>query len=124
MELFLGILLGVSLTLFGVWSTEYLRNWRRKIKLINALYLELLYNVMTAKINFRLSKNTKQAKYKFFAFHTVAFENFKQGILLNEDKHENLLLNLFQGYALIDMFNNKRIEFEKDLWSGEEKLYS
>ena len=50
--------------------------------------------------------------------------NIKQGILLDEDKHENLLLNLFQGYALIDMFNNKRIEFEKDLQSGDEEIFS
>jgi len=124
MELFLGILFGVGLTLFGIWTTECLRNRRQKIKLINALYLEILYNIMTAKINFELCKDEKHEKYKFFAFHTIAFEKFKQGILLDEDKHEDLLKNLFQGYALIDMFNSKRIKFEKDFWPDDTEIFS
>ena len=124
MELFLGILFGVGLTLFGIWTTECLRNLRQRIKLINALYLEIIYNIMTSEINLKLCKENKYEKLKFFSFHTLAFENFKQGLLLDEDEHGDFLINLFQGYALIDMFNSKRIEFEKDFWPDDAEIFS
>lgn len=124
MELLLGILFGVGLTLFGIWATECLRNRRQKIKLINALYLEIIYNIMTSETNFKLCKEHKFEKLKVFSFHTIAFENFKQGLLLDEDKHGEFLINLFQGYALIDMFNSNRIEFEKDFWPDDTEIFS
>jgi hypothetical protein len=124
MELIIGILLGVGFSFFGVWATEYIRDKRKKNKLINALYLEIIYNMLMAGVNYKLTKDRKQKKKVFLAFHTIAFENFKQGILLDEDKHEELLINLFQGYALIDIFNGKRIEIEKEFTSEDKEIFS
>ena len=123
MELFVGILFGVGLTLFGIWITEYFKNQRQKTKFKNALYQEILYNMTTAKANFDLFKIKRRKKYEFFAFHTNAFENFKQGILLDEVKHKDFLENLYKGYALIEWFNWRMIEFEKDLWSGDGEIF-
>ena len=44
--------------------------------------------------------------------------------MLDEDEHGDFLVNLFQGYALIDMFNSKRIEFEKDFWPDDTEIFS
>ena len=43
---------------------------------------------------------------------------------IEDEKHEDLLKNLFQGYALIDMFNSKRIKFEKDFWPDDTEIFS
>lgn len=123
MEFISGIVLGVVLTFIGILLTEYLRNKKRKTNSINALYLEIIYNIMTAKVNYELCKDNENEKYKFFAFHTIAYENFKQEILLDENKHGKILLNLFQGYALVDMFNQKRMKLEKDFYRDDEKIF-
>lgn len=124
MDFILGILLGVGLTVFGIWITECIRIANQRKRLIGALYLEIVYNMMTSKLNLEICKDKEIGEYKFFTFHNLAFENFKQGVLLNEEKHSDILLNLFRGYALIDMFNSKRIEFEKELPPETEELFT
>lgn len=109
----IAILIGASFTLMGIWFTEFIKKYRKKKKLTNALYLEVLFNIMANHLNLKLLK-FKPRKRRFFVFHTIAFEQFKLGVFVDEGTNKKLLENLFRGYSLIEWFNKNIEKYETE----------
>jgi len=98
----IGILIGVFFTLIGIEFTEYLRNKREKKRLITALYNEVKANVKMAEINKNFSKKERAI---FFPFYTIAYNQYKLGIMINE---KYLPFDLIvDAYAYAEFFNNE-----------------
>ena len=68
----LGILLGVGLTLIGVFFTEYIKNLNQQKKLIYALYHEILSNIMIVDGNKEIVNLTVGSK-DLMPFNLKAF---------------------------------------------------
>ena len=107
-----GILLGVSLTLIGVGFTEYLKNRKLKQRLINALYEEIRENIKKSEANLKNSKNRRLKVY--VPFHTIACQQFKLALMIDEKIIPDLSNNLVNAYIFAELFNKKIDEYEKD----------
>jgi hypothetical protein len=98
----IGILIGVFFTLIGIEFTEYLRNKREKKRLITALYNEVKANIKMAGIN-KIFSNGEEAV--FFPFYTIAYDQYKLGIMIDE-KYLSFDL-IVDAYAYAEFFNNE-----------------
>jgi len=113
---FLGILMGVGLTLIGIWFTEYLKDRRLKQRLINALYEEIRMNIKKSDGYFTLiNKNSKRAILKSYTpFDTIAYQQYKLALMIDERIIPNLSDTLVNAYMFADLFNSRIDEFNND----------
>jgi len=119
----LGILIGVFFTLLGIWFTEFLKDWRKKINLTIAFKNEVSTNLQKANFNLGVLKEIiLEHKGARHAFYTTAYEQLKLKTLLDWTKSE-LALHIFNGFIFAEEFNkrmNKPELYEKEM--GSEKI--
>jgi hypothetical protein len=120
---FLGIFLGVGLTLLGVGFTEYFRNRKEKIRLTTAFKNELLDNLNKAMFNLKVLEDTNVLHHGArHSFYTVAYEQLKLNILLDWTNSE-FASKIHDGFSFA-MEYNKRISNPKlfEIEMGSEKV--
>lgn len=115
-----GIAFGVCLTILGIITTEYLKNRKLKKRLISALYEEARTNVKKARINAKFSDN--KGPTPFVPFHTIAYEQYKLALIIDEKTIPDLSEVLVNGYTVIEMFNRKIDQYEIHRKPEDEKL--
>ena len=114
------ILIGVGLTLIGVAFTEWLKDRKLKQRLINALYEEARANVKKAQANAKISE--KKGPTPFVPFHTIAYEQYKLALMVDEKQILGLSDVLVNAYTIAEMFNRKIGEYETNRIPKDEKL--
>jgi hypothetical protein len=120
---FLGIFLGVGLTLLGVGFTEYLRNRKEKIRLTTAFKNEVIDNLNKAIFNLKLLEDINSSHQGArHSFYTVAYEQLKLNILLDWTNSE-FASKIHDGFSFA-MEYNKRISKPKlfEIEMGSEKI--
>jgi hypothetical protein len=115
-----GIAFGVGLTIIGISFTEWLKSRKLKKRLISALYEEARTNVKKTQINAKFSNN--KGPTPFVPFHTIAYEQYKLALMINERSIPGLSEILVNAYTVAEMFNRKIDEYEKDRMPQDEKL--
>jgi len=115
------ILIGVGLTLIGVAFTEWLKDRKLKQRLINALYEEARFNIKKARANKKISSE-KKGPTPFFPFYTIAYEQYKLALMVDEKQIPGLSDVLVNAYTVAEMFNRKIGEYEINRIPKDEKL--
>ena len=116
------LLIGIGLTLLGVVFTEWLKERKLKQRLINALFEEIRANIKIAHCNKNLSLSTKDYKTPFYAFHSIAYEQYKLTLMIDERQIPNLSDYLVSAYSIVEIANRKILEFEKKRKAQDEQL--
>jgi len=115
------LLIGVGLTLIGITFTEWLKDRKEKQRLTNALFEEARANIKKAQANKKLSSITKIST-PFYPFHTIAYEQYKLALMVDEKQIPGLSDALVSAYTIVEVSNKKIVEYERNRHPKDEQL--